>query len=94
MAMSDMQSCRGRVSRRDFLFSVTVGSGALLGANLITAPAAAATKMPQKAVKYQATPKGKARCDNCALWQAPDSCKLVDGPIAPSGWCVLYKVKS
>jgi hypothetical protein len=92
--MSGIRSCSGRTSRRDFLFSVAVGSGALLGASLIGAPAAAATKMPQKAVKYQATPKGNQRCDNCVLWQPPGSCKLVEGPIAPSGWCVLYKAKS
>ena len=82
-----------RVSRRDFLF-VAAGGGAMLGASLIAAPASAATKMPQKAVSYQATPKGKARCDNCSLWQSPDACKLVDGSIAASGWCVLYKAKS
>jgi hypothetical protein len=83
-----------RVTRRDFLFTVAVGGGAVIGASLIAEPAQAATKMPQKAVSYQATPKGKARCDNCALWQPPSSCQLVAGTIAASGWCVLYKVKS
>jgi len=92
--MSATRSSNGRVSRRDFLFSAAVGSGAFLGASLMSAPATAATKMPQKAVKYQAMPKGKQRCDNCALWQAPSACKLVDGPIDPAGWCVLYKAKS
>ena len=91
--MPDVLSRIDRVSRRDFLFGVSVGSGALIGATLIAGPAKAATKMPQKAVKYQDTPKGNARCDNCALFQAPSSCKLVDGPIAPAGWCVLYKAK-
>jgi hypothetical protein len=81
------------VSRRDFLFVATVGSGAAIGASLIGAPAYAANKIPQKAVSYQTTPKGKLRCDNCALWQAPSSCKLVDGTIAASGWCSLYKAK-
>jgi hypothetical protein len=83
-----------RVSRRDFLFTVAVGGGVVLGANLIAEPASAATKMPQKAVSYQTTPKGKARCDNCSLWQPPSSCQLVAGTIAASGWCVLYKAKS
>ena len=76
-----------RVSRRDFLFVAAAGGGAVVGASLIATPAAASTKMPQKAVSYQATPKGKLRCDNCALWQPPASCKLVDGTIAASGWC-------
>jgi anaerobic selenocysteine-containing dehydrogenase len=93
--MSDTGSASGNaVSRRDFLRVAAVGGGAVLGASLIAAPAAASTKMPQKAVSYQATPKGKARCDNCSLWQPQSSCKLVDGTIAASGWCVLYKAKS
>ena len=90
---ADSSFPRARVSRRDFLFVATVGSGAAIGASLIGAPAYAANKIPQKAVSYQTTPKGKLRCDNCALWQAPSSCKLVDGTIAASGWCSLYKAK-
>lgn len=65
----------------------------MVGANLIGTPAYAANKIPQKAVSYQPTPKGSQRCDNCALWQGPSSCKLVDGNIAPAGWCTLYKKK-
>ncbi|HEY6048913.1 MAG TPA: high-potential iron-sulfur protein [Sphingomicrobium sp.] len=80
-----------RVSRRDFLFAAAVGGGALVGSALTSSPAQAGGKIAQKAVKYQPTPKGAQRCDNCALWQAPNSCKLVDGIIAASGWCVLYK---
>ena len=82
-----------RVSRRDFLFAAAAGSGALVGASMMSAPAYASNKIPQKAVSYQPTPKGDQRCDNCALWQAPASCKLVDGTIAAPGWCTLYKKK-
>jgi len=82
-----------RVSRRDFLFVAAAGSGAVIGASLVGTPALAANKIPQKAVSYQATPKGNERCDNCALWQSPSSCKLVDGSISASGWCTLYKKK-
>jgi anaerobic selenocysteine-containing dehydrogenase len=93
--MAEKSSVGSRsVSRRDFLFVAAAGGGAVLGASLVAAPAAAATKMPQKAVNYQPTPKGNMRCDNCSLWQGPASCKLVDGSIAASGWCVLYKAKS
>ncbi len=92
--MSDKEFSDEFVTRRGFMRAAAIGSGAVLGASLIAAPAAAATKMPQKAVKYQSTPKGNARCDNCELWQPPQSCKLVDGIIAPSGWCVLYKAKA
>lgn len=91
--MSENPNFSPRVSRRDFLFVAAVGSGALVGASLVSTPALAAAKMPQKAVSYQPTPKGAQRCDNCALWQGPSSCKLVDGNIAPSGWCTLFKKK-
>jgi len=91
--MSENSSSSPRVSRRDFLFAAAVGSGALAAASLVATPAQAAGKIPQKAVAYQSTPKGAQRCDNCALWQGPSSCKLVDGNISPSGWCSLYKKK-
>ncbi len=91
--MSNKEFSDGLVTRRGFLHTAAIGGGAMLGVGLTASPAAASSKMPQKAVKYQSTPKGNARCDNCALWQPPHSCKLVDGVIAPSGWCVLYKAK-
>jgi hypothetical protein len=91
--MPDKKSPAGeQFSRRNFLKAAAVGSAAL-GAGLISSPGHASGKMAQKAVNYQAAPKGSQRCDNCALWQAPASCKLVDGTIAASGWCVLYKKK-
>ena len=81
------------VSRRDFLFAAAVGGGAMIGASLVSAPAYAANKIPQRTVSYQSSPKGGQRCDGCALWQGSSSCKLVDGTIAASGWCALYKKK-
>ena len=93
--MSDFDSMKvPSVSRRDFLFAAAIGSGAMIGAGLMSSPAHAANKIPQKAVSYQSTPKGKQRCDNCSLWQPPGSCKLVQDPIDPAGWCVLYKAKA
>jgi hypothetical protein len=81
-----------RVSRRDFLFvAAAVGGGASLG--LASSPATASNKMSPRAMSYRPTPNGKQRCDNCANWQPPGACKLVDGAIAPSGWCILYNPK-
>jgi hypothetical protein len=77
------------VSRRRFLATAAKG-GAALGAAFIASPAAA--KVPPTAVNYQPTPKGNARCDGCANWQAP-SCILVSGTISPTGWCSLYRPK-
>lgn len=52
-----------------------------------------AAKMTQKAAKYQDTPKDDQRCDNCALFQAPDGCKSVSGTIKPEGWCKIWVPK-
>ena len=81
------------VSRRDLLVVASVGTGAVIGASLFSTPAEAANKVSQKSVSYQPTPKGTQRCDNCVFWQPPASCKLVQDPIAASGWCSLYKKK-
>jgi anaerobic selenocysteine-containing dehydrogenase len=86
--MSDDQ-----VSRRSFLRAAAIGGAATIATNLVSTPATAASKVSQKSVKYQPTPKGDQRCDNCVFWQPPASCKIVDGTIAPSGWCTLYKKK-
>lgn len=70
---------------------IAVTGGALAG-GLIAGPAVAAVhKLPQQAVAYQPTAKGKLRCDNCNQWQSPNACKTVAGVIAASGWCTLYK---
>jgi hypothetical protein len=82
-----------RVSRRDFLFVAAAGGGAVIGAGLVATPAAASDKMSPKAVSYRPSPNGKQRCDSCANFQAPSSCKFVDGAIAPAGWCLLYRSK-
>jgi len=79
-----------QLSRRRFLSTAAKGV-AVAGAALMTSPAAA--KVPPTAVNYQPTPKGNARCDSCVNWQAPASCKFVDGTISPSGWCSLYRPK-
>lgn len=83
----------GEFSRRHFLKAAAVAGTAALVPTLTSTPAAAANKVPQKAVSYQPTPKGTQRCDNCAFWQTEGSCKLVDGKIDPAGWCTLYKKK-
>ncbi|MEG3143406.1 high-potential iron-sulfur protein [Sphingomonas sp. RT2P30] len=80
------------LSRRAVLHLAVAGGGVLVAAT-VPAAAVAGSKIAQKAVKYQPTPKGKAQCDNCRQWQAPAACKLVDGVISPSGWCSIYAPK-
>jgi hypothetical protein len=85
------------ISRRGLLRDAAfLAGGAVVASGLIMSRPAAAgpSKMPQKVVRYQATPNGAARCDSCTLWQGPSACKVVDGTISPSGWCSLYVHRS
>ena len=80
------------VSRRHLLRGATLTAcGAAVLA--IAATPAEAGAVTQAAAGYQTTPKGDQRCDNCALFVAPTSCKFVAGVISPSGWCKLYAKK-
>jgi hypothetical protein len=84
------------LSRRRLLRGAAwvAGGGAWLAAGLGASLAEAAeTKMSQKLANYHNAPHGKLRCDNCVNWQAPSSCKLVQSPISPSGYCQLYASK-
>jgi hypothetical protein len=82
-------------SRRTILLS---GVTCMAGAATLIVPVskAQAAKMPQTspAVVYQSTPKDSHQCDGCLLFQAPNSCQVVDGVISPSGWCKLWAKKA
>ena len=85
------------LSRRRFLSgaALAAGGGALACGGLVARPATAtAPKLSQKAAGYQATPKGKLRCDTCMQWKPPASCQVVEGVISPAGWCKIYVKKS
>ncbi len=71
----------------------------LLGVGLVAATGAissrvlAQSKLSQAQAKYQDKPKGDQRCDGCVQFLSPNGCKVVDGKISPSGWCMLYAPK-
>ena len=79
--------------RRDFLNIAAVG-GALVAVGVADPASAAPKKFSQQQAHYQAVPKSGQRCQNCALWQAPTACQVVDGQVSPAGWCILYQAKS
>ena len=85
---------RGTVSRRDFLNLAAVGGGTLIAAGMAARAVAAPKKFSQQQAKYQPVPKNGQRCQNCALWQSPTSCQVVEGLVSPAGWCMLYQAKS
>jgi hypothetical protein len=79
-------------SRRQLIFGMVVGAG-VAGATILAPRSAAAAKLSQSDTGYQNHPNGAQRCDTCANWQAPGSCKLVNGTISPSGWCTLFAAR-
>ncbi len=81
------------ISRRQVLTRAAGASIAGTAALIGSSSTALAAKVPQKAVKYQDTPKGDQNCGNCTLFEAPSSCKTVDGTVSEQGWCIVYAKK-
>ena len=77
------------VSRRTVLFAAA-GAAPLLA---LTSGEAQA-KIAQTAVHYQTSPKDGHQCDGCNHFVEPSCCKMVDGDIAPTGWCALWVKKA
>jgi hypothetical protein len=89
--MSHEMECRnGALSRRLLLHKtmVSVGAAAIIARQ--TTPASASIKISKTAVAYQDHPQGDKRCGKCLQFQAPDSCKMVDGPISDQGFCRIF----
>ena len=84
--------------RRRDLISEMMGLAGLAALTGVAATASRAVagqvKLAQNEIGYQNTPKGQQRCDACVNWNPPGSCKLVAGPISPSGWCGLFAPRS
>ena len=85
---------REELPRRAVLRGAAVAVGATAVAGLGARAAMAQAKVAKTVVSYQDTPKGDQRCDNCALFQAPNACKTVAGDVAPEGWCKIWQRKA
>lgn len=76
--------------------------GAVAATGLLkTGPARAqAGKASQSTAMYQAKPHGADQCDNCIHFipgktpKDAGTCKVVEGAVAPQGWCVMYARKA
>jgi hypothetical protein len=76
------------ISRRKILLAAA-GAAPLVALSCGHAQA----KIAQKGVQYQTSPKDGKQCDGCNFFIAPNACKMVDGDIAPTGWCALWVKK-
>jgi hypothetical protein len=82
-----------RISRRVVLTGTALALGAAAAATAVS-QATAQEKISQADAKYQGGAKGDQRCDGCMLFQPPNTCKVVQDEISPSGWCQLFVKKT
>lgn len=89
----------GLPSRKTFLGSI-VALPALVGI-AATGPARSdASKSSQASMHYQTTPNDGKQCSGCTFFipggsaTSNGSCKIVDGAISPTGYCIAFTPKS
>ena len=81
------------VCRRSVLKTVPAIVGAIVSTNAMADILFAQTKLTHEAAKYQDSPKDGQQCSGCVQFVAPASCKVVEDPVAASGWCQLFTAK-
>jgi hypothetical protein len=67
-----------------------IPGGAATALLLRIAPTRAADKMTKAQAEYRDTPNGIYSCGTCTLFEAPSSCKVVDGEVSKDGWCKAF----
>jgi hypothetical protein len=94
-----MSDSIGYPTRKIFLGSVIV-LPALAGLFTATPAAADTAKSSQASMHYQTTPNDGKQCSGCNFFipggsaSANGTCKIVDGSISPTGYCIAYNAKS
>ena len=78
----------GRWPRRKLICAMVAGVPAALGFRL--SPVRAAEKMTKAQAEYQDKPNGIYSCGTCTLFEAPSSCKVVEGEVSNDGWCKAF----
>ena len=91
--MTDGRNDGQRISRRMMLAGTALVLGAAAAATAAS-QADAQEKIGQADAQYQASPKDGQHCSGCANFQAPNTCKFVQGGISPNGWCQLFSPKT
>jgi High potential iron-sulfur protein len=79
-------------TRRGLLLSAVCAGALANGAALfsLSSPAEAQQKVSKEQAKYQDSPKDGNKCSECAYFEKPNACKIVEGDINPDGWCQLW----
>jgi hypothetical protein len=50
-------------------------------------------KIKRTEAEYRPQRKGQQRCEICLQFESPDKCKIVQGPISPTGWCQYFAAR-
>ncbi len=69
------------------------GLAVIGGVAAVATRASAQDKIAPAMVQYQTTPKDGNKCSLCVNFEAPATCKIVSGTIAPDGWCIAFAPK-
>ena len=81
------------IDRRQMLKRTGLAIAAAGAVAQLAPTAQAQEKLPQAAIMYQNSPKDGHQCSACQHWQPPNACAIVQGPIAPTGWCGAFAPK-
>jgi hypothetical protein len=68
-------------------------AGAIISTSAVPQNLFGQQKLTHEAAKYQDSPKDGQQCSGCVQFVAPASCKVVEDPVAASGWCQLFTAK-
>jgi hypothetical protein len=87
-----------QLSRRQILGSLKVvgAAGGLAAFGIVDAGRAAdsSSQLRKQDVRYQDQPKGTQRCATCKNFVGPNVCRVVQGSVNPTGWCLLFQAKA
>jgi hypothetical protein len=94
-----MKAPRPLVSRRLVVTRGTRWLMAMMAIPIVWVPIKARAAKAMKAdFHYQDHPKDDKRCASCRLYTGPSegagSCALVEGDVAPDGYCMAYSARS
>ena len=64
--------------------------GGVSTALLASSRTRATDKMTKAQAEYQDMPNGIYSCATCTLFEAPNSCKVVEGEVSKDGWCKAF----
>jgi hypothetical protein len=81
------------LSRRELLGGAALALGFAAAGSAAAAETPEAEKIKQADAHYQNRPQGQQRCAICLQFEPPSSCRIVAGPIVPTGWCQFFAAR-